>query len=52
MSAQTLIHLGNPDAAIKRLKSGIAAANRVHNAHAEAEMRVLLDDLSGLPKIV
>ena len=46
MSAQTLAKLGRNDEAITRLKDGLAAAQRTHNAHAASEMQALLDDLS------
>jgi predicted Zn-dependent protease len=46
MSAQTLAKLGRADEAISRLKDGLAAARRTHNAHATSEMQALLEDLS------
>jgi len=47
MSAQTLAAVGNPELAIARLHSGIAAANRTGNQHALAEMESLREDLTG-----
>jgi predicted Zn-dependent protease len=46
MSAQTLAKLGRNDEATTRLKEGLTAAQRTHNAHAASEMQALLDDLS------
>ena len=46
MSAQTLAKQGRTEEAIVRLKTGLAAAQRTHNAHAAGEMQALLDDLS------
>jgi len=46
MSAQTLAKHGRTDEALKRLHSGIAAAERTGNQHAAAEMQALQDDLS------
>lgn len=46
MSAQTLAKLNRSEEAIARLKEGIAAAERTHNAHAASEMQALLDDLT------
>jgi predicted Zn-dependent protease len=46
MSAQTLAKLNRPEEAIARLKEGLAAAQRTHNAHAASEMQALLDDLT------
>lgn len=46
MSAQTLAKQGNTEAALARLHSGIAAANRTKNQHALAEMEALREDLS------
>jgi predicted Zn-dependent protease len=45
MSAQTLATLGRPEEAIKRLKAGIASAERKGNRHAVSEMQGLLDEL-------
>lgn len=44
MSAQTLAKT-DPEAAIARLHSGIAAANRTGNQHALAEMEALREEL-------
>ena len=46
MSAQTLAKQGRSEEAIARLKDGLTAAQRTHNAHAASEMQALLDDLS------
>jgi predicted Zn-dependent protease len=46
MSAQTLAKSGRSEEAITRLKAGLAAAHRTHNAHATSEMQALLDDLT------
>ncbi len=45
MSAQLLLKLSRPDEALTRLQSGIAAAKRTGNAHAESELQAMLDDL-------
>jgi predicted Zn-dependent protease len=45
MSAQTLVAAGNPELAIARLHTGIAAANRTGNQHALAEMEALREEL-------
>jgi cytochrome c-type biogenesis protein CcmH/NrfG len=46
MSAQNLAKLGRSAEAVTRLKEGLLAAQRTHNAHATGEMQALLDDLS------
>jgi tetratricopeptide (TPR) repeat protein len=46
MSAQTLSKQGRLEEAVARLKEGLAAAQRTHNAHAASEMQALLDDLT------
>ena len=46
MSAQTLLRLGRTPEAIDRLQTGIEAAKRTANPHAEAEMQAMLDDLA------
>ena len=46
MSAQTLIRLGRLEEALPRLQSGIAAAQRTGNAHAQSELQAMLDDLT------
>jgi predicted Zn-dependent protease len=46
MSAQTLAKLNRNEEAIGRLKQGLDAAQRTHNAHAASEMQSLLDDLT------
>lgn len=46
MSAQTLAKLNRTDHALARLKEGIDAAQRTHNAHAAGEMQALVDDLT------
>jgi predicted Zn-dependent protease len=46
MSAQTLVKLGQSEAASARLNEGIAAAGRTGNAHAAAEMQALLAELA------
>ncbi len=46
MSAQTLLREDRPEEARRRLEAGIAACRRTGNAHAEAEMQAMLDDLS------
>lgn len=45
MAAQTLAKAGRNDEAKSRLDEGIASALRTGNAHAEREMRAMLDDL-------
>ena len=45
MSAQTLLKAGQTDAAIERLKGGIASAQRTGNQHALGEMQALLDEV-------
>ena len=46
MSAQTLIRLGQTEAAKSRLMQGLAACQRTGNTHAASEMQAMLDDLS------
>jgi predicted Zn-dependent protease len=46
MSAQTLAKLGRTDAALERLHAGIAAANRIGNQHALAEMEAMREELT------
>lgn len=46
MSAQTLMKLGRTAAALERLHTGIAAANRTGNQHAVAEMEAMREELS------
>jgi Tfp pilus assembly protein PilF len=46
MSAQTLAKLGRTEAAIDRLHTGIAAANRTNNQHALAEMEAMREELT------
>ncbi len=46
MSAQTMLKLGQTDAAKNRLTAGLAACGRSGNAHAASEMQAMLDDLS------
>ncbi len=46
MSAQTLLKLGETEAAKARLAAGLAACQRTNNAHAASEMGAMLDDLS------
>ncbi len=46
MSAQTLIKVGQNEAAKARLSEGLAACQRTNNAHAASEMQAMLDDLS------
>lgn len=46
MSAQTLMRLGRNEEATSRLRDGIAAAIRIGNSHAQAEMQAMLDDLA------
>ena len=45
MSAQTLARMGRKDEALQRLHEGIAAANRMGNQHALAEMEGLREEL-------
>ncbi len=45
MSAQTLLKLGQTEAAKSRLTAGLAACERTSNAHAASEMQAMLDDL-------
>ncbi len=46
MSAQTLLKLGQTEAAKARLTAGMAACQRTGNSHAASEMQAMLDDLS------
>lgn len=46
MSAQTLLKLGQVEAAKTRLTTGLAACQRTGNTHAASEMQAMLDDLS------
>lgn len=45
MSAQTLLKIGQTDAARERLAAGLAACERTGNSHAASEMQAMLDDL-------
>ena len=47
MSAQTMAANKQVEAAIERLHTGIATANRTGNQHALAEMEALREDLAG-----
>ena len=46
MSSQTLLKLGQTEAARARLTEGLAACSRTGNTHAASEMQAMLDDLS------
>jgi predicted Zn-dependent protease len=46
MSAQTLVKQGRTPEALARLHEGIAAANRIGNQHALAEMEAMREDLT------
>ena len=46
MSAQTLLKLGQTEAAKARLGAGLTACERTNNAHATSEMQAMLDDLN------
>jgi Tfp pilus assembly protein PilF len=46
MSAQTLVKLGHIEAALERLHTGLAAANRTGNQHALAEMEAMREELA------
>lgn len=46
MSAQTLLKLGQTEAAKARLSAGLAACQRTGNTHAASEMQAMLDDLT------
>ena len=46
MAAQTLLKMGQPEAAKARLTAGLAACGRTGNTHAASEMQAMLDDLS------
>ena len=46
MSAQTLLKMGQTEAAAARLTAGLAACQRTGNGHAAGEMQAMLDDLS------
>ncbi len=45
MSAQTLLKLGQTEAAEARLTAGLAACQRTNNTQAASEMQAMLDDL-------
>ncbi len=45
MSAQTLLKMGETEAAKTRLTAGLAACERTGNTHAASEMQAMLDDL-------
>ena len=45
MSAQLLLRLSRTEEARGRLEAGLAASQRTGNAHAQAEMQAMLDDL-------
>ena len=45
MLGQTLVRLGDDDRAKDTLRSGVAAAAKVGNEHAQGEMQALLDSL-------
>ena len=45
MAAQTLLKAGRASESAARLREGIAAARRTGDAHAEAEMQEMLDEL-------
>jgi thioredoxin-like negative regulator of GroEL len=45
MSAQTLLKMGQTEAAKARLTEGLAACGRTGNSHAASEMQAMLDDL-------
>lgn len=45
MAAQTLARAGRNDEARKKLEEGTASARRTGNAHAEAEMSAMLEEL-------
>ncbi|MBI2682570.1 MAG: tetratricopeptide repeat protein [Acidobacteriales bacterium] len=47
MAAQTLAKQGRTEEAIEHLRSGIAAAERKGNGHAQSEMEAMLDELGG-----
>ena len=47
MSAQLLLREGREEEARGRLEDGVAACRRTGNAHAEAEMQAMLDELGG-----
>lgn len=46
MSGQLLLKLGRPAEARTRLEAGVGAAQQTGNAHAQAEMQAMLDDLA------
>ena len=46
MSAQTMLKLGQTEAANARLTVGLAACGRTGNSHAASEMQAMLDDLA------
>ncbi|MGC9200120.1 MAG: tetratricopeptide repeat protein [Acidobacteriaceae bacterium] len=45
MSAQLLLRMGRLEEARERLQAGLAACERTQNAHAESEMREMLEQL-------
>ena len=45
MSAQSLVRLGRTSEAVDRLRTGVQIAEQTGNAHAQAEMQAMLDDL-------
>jgi predicted Zn-dependent protease len=46
MAAQTLVKANRPEEAKQMLQSGIAAAQRKRDSHAQSEMQAMLDELS------
>jgi predicted Zn-dependent protease len=46
MAAQTLVRAERIDEARRMLAEGIGAAQRTRNAHAQAEMQAMLDELN------
>jgi tetratricopeptide (TPR) repeat protein len=46
MAAQTLVRVERLEEARKMLASGIAAAQRTHNSHAQSEMEAMLAELT------
>lgn len=45
MSAQTMLKMGQTEAAKTRLTAGLAACQRTGNAHAASEMQAMLDEI-------
>lgn len=45
MSAQLLLKLGRTQDAKARVEAGLAAAQRIGNAHAQSELGAMLDDI-------